>query len=74
MASYQAPVVNQLYHFKESHVKVTPEWLNEKNESVDFLSIMKGWLSEEKFIDKPSSVEWKTSKFRKNIQIFKFSG
>ena len=25
--SYQAPVLNQLYHFKESQVKVTPEWL-----------------------------------------------
>ena len=40
--NYQAPVLNQLYHFKEAQVKVTPEWLKEKNESVDFLSIMKG--------------------------------
>lgn len=26
VASYQALVLNQLYHFKEAHVKVTPEW------------------------------------------------
>ena len=25
--SYQAPVLNKLYHFKESHIKVTPKWL-----------------------------------------------
>ena len=27
LASYQATVLNKLYHLKESHVKVTPEWL-----------------------------------------------
>ena len=46
VASYQAPVLNQLYHFKEAQVKVTPEWLRNKIEFVDFLSIMKGWWSE----------------------------
>ena len=43
LARYQALVLNQLYHFKETQVKITPKWLNEKNEFVDFLSIMKGW-------------------------------
>jgi hypothetical protein len=50
-------------------VKVTLEWLNDKNESFDFLSIMKGWCSEGQFRAKPSPVEWTTSKFRKRIQI-----
>ena len=42
-SNYQASVLNWLYHFKEAQVKVTPEWLKNKTESVDFLSIMKGW-------------------------------
>lgn len=61
--------MNQLYHFKEAQVKVTPEWLQNKIESVDFLSIMKGWWSKGKFISKPSLEEWRTSKFRNSIQI-----
>ena len=69
VANYQAPILNQLYHFKEAHVKVTPEWLKEKNKSVDFLSIMKAWWSKGKFRSNPSYIEWKTYKFRKSIQI-----
>ena len=46
VSSYKASVSNQIYHFKESHIKVTPEWMKQKNESVDFLTIMKGWCSE----------------------------
>ena len=46
VSSYQALVLNQLYHFKEDQVKVTPEWLRNKTESLDFLSIMEGWWSE----------------------------
>ena len=42
VAIYQAPILNQLYHFKEAQVKVTPEQLKEKNDYVDFLSTMKG--------------------------------
>jgi hypothetical protein len=67
VANYQALVLNHLHHFKESQVKVTLEWLKEKTESVDFLSIMKGWWFEGQFREKPSPVEWKTSKFRKSI-------
>ena len=48
---------------------MTLEWLKNKNESVNFLSIMKGWWSEGQFRVKPSLVEWRTSKFRKIIQI-----
>ena len=69
VTSYQAHILNQLYHFKEGQVKVTPEWLKNKTESVDFLSIMKGWWSEGQFRAKPSPIEWKTSKFRKSINI-----
>lgn len=67
--SYKASVPNQIYHFKEAHVKVTPEWLKQKNDSTDFLTIMKGWWSKGQFRAKFASIEWKTSKFRKNIQI-----
>ena len=66
---YQALVLNQLYHFKESQVKVTPKWLQSKVESVNFLSIMKGWLSEGKFRSNPTTIDWRTSKFRKSFQI-----
>ena len=27
VASYQDPILNQMYHFKESQVRVTREWL-----------------------------------------------
>ena len=69
VSSYKAPLLNQLYHFKEAHVKVTPECLKKKNDFANFLSIMKGWWSEGQFRDKPSSVEWKTSNFIKSIHI-----
>ena len=69
VASYKASVLNQIYHFKEAHIKVTPEWLKQKNESVDFLTIMKGWWSEGQFRAKSTSIEWKTSKFIKRSQI-----
>ena len=36
VASYKALVLNQLYHFKEAHVKVTPEWLKQKNDALTF--------------------------------------
>ena len=48
---------------------MTPEWLRKRNDSTDFLTIMKGWWSEGQFRAKPSPIEWKTSKFRKSIQI-----
>ena len=58
-----------MYHFKESHVRITLEWLKQKNDSADFLTIMKGWWSKRQFRAKSASVEWKTSKFRTSIQI-----
>ena len=60
---------NQLYHFKEAQVKVTLEWLQSKTEYVNFLSIMKGWWSKGEFRSKPTPGGWRTSKFRKSIQI-----
>ena len=36
VASYKASFLNQMYHLKESHIKVKPEWLRQKSESVDF--------------------------------------
>jgi hypothetical protein len=46
IASYKGLVFNQIYHFKEAHIQVTPEWLKQKNESVDFRTIIKGWWYE----------------------------
>ena len=42
VANYQSPILNLLYHFKESQVRVTIEWLQNKTESIYFLSILKG--------------------------------
>ena len=67
--SYKTSIFNQIYHFREAHIKVTTEWLKQKNETADFLSIMKGWWSEGHFGFKSTSTKWKTSKFRKIIQI-----
>ena len=57
VASYQAHVLNKLYHFKEAQVKVAREWLQSKTKSVDFLSFMKGWWSEGKFRSNPSPTD-----------------
>jgi hypothetical protein len=62
-------VFNQIYHFKEAHIKVTPEWLKQKNEFVDFLTIMKGWWSKGQFKANSASIEQNTSKFGKSVQI-----
>ena len=55
VCSYKASVFNQMYHLKEAHIKVTPEWLRQKSESADLLTIMKGWWSEGKFSAKYAS-------------------
>ena len=46
---------------------MTPEWLQIKIGSVDFLSIIKGWWFEGKFRSNPSPMGWRTSKFRKKF-------
>ena len=66
---YKASIFNQMYHLKEAHIKVTPEWLRQKNEYANFLTIMIGWWSDGQFRAKYASVEWKNSKFRKSVQI-----
>ena len=45
VANYKASMFNQIYDFKEAHIKVTPEWLKQTNEFANFLTIMKGWSS-----------------------------
>ena len=69
VANYKPSMINQIYHLKEATVKVSPEWLKQKGESVDMLTILKGWWSEGNFISKPTNVEWKNSKFRKTVEI-----
>ena len=67
--NYKPSMISQMYHLKEATVKVSPEWLKQKSEFVDMLTILKGWWSEGHFRSKPTTAEWKTSKFRKNVQI-----
>lgn len=69
VASYKAFMINQMYHLKEASIKISPKWLKQKSESADLLTILKGWWSVGQFTSKPTTVEWKTSKFRKTVQI-----
>ena len=69
MANYKPSMINQIYHLKEATVKVSPEWLKQKGESTDMLTILKGWWSEGNFRSKLAKAKWKTSKFRKTVQI-----
>ena len=69
VAHYNPSMINQIYHLKESNIKISPEWLRQKSESADLLTILKGWWSKGQFISKPANIEWKTSKFRKTVQI-----
>ena len=69
VANYKPSMINQIYHLKQATIKVSPEWLKQKGEYVDMLTILKGWWSEGNFRSKPANVEWKTSKFRKTVQI-----
>ena len=56
MESYKDPLLNQMYHFKEDHIKVTQEWLQNKSVSMDFLNVMKGWWSKGNFRSKPTPI------------------
>jgi hypothetical protein len=69
VANYEPSMINQIYHLKEATIKVSPDWLKQKSESEDMLTILKGWWFEGNFRSKPANVEWKTSKFKKNVQI-----
>jgi hypothetical protein len=69
VANYNPSIINQIYHLKEATVKVSPKWLKQNGDSVNMLTILKGWWSEGNFRSKPANVEWKTSKFRKILQI-----
>ena len=62
-------MINQMYHLKEATIKVSPDWLKQKSESVDMLTLLKGWWFEGNFRSKPVTTKWKTSKFRKIVQI-----
>ena len=63
VANYKPSMINQIYYLKEETVKISPDWLKQKCESTDMLTILKGWWSEGNFRSKPANVEWKTSKF-----------
>ena len=69
MANYKPSMINQMYHLKEASVKVSSDWLKQKSESADMLTLLKGWWSEGNFRSKPANAEWKNSKFRKMVQI-----
>ena len=57
VASYKPSMINQMYHLKEAIIKISPEWLKQKSESVDLLTILKGWWSEGHFRSKPATAE-----------------
>ena len=57
VASYKAFVFNQMHHLKESHIKVTLEWLKQKSEFVYLLTILKGWWFEGHFRTKFAAAE-----------------
>ena len=69
VANYKSSMINQIYHLKEATVKVSPDWLKQKSESTDMLTILKGWWSQGNFRRKTANVQWKTSKFRKTVPI-----
>jgi hypothetical protein len=69
VANYKPSMISQMYHLKEAIVKVSEECLKQNSESTDMLTILKGWCFEGHFRSKPTTVEWKTSKFRKTVQI-----
>ena len=49
VANYKPSLINQIYHLKEATVKISPDWLKQKSESIDMLAILKGWWSEGNF-------------------------
>ena len=67
VANYNPSMINQIYHLKEATVKFSREWLKQKGESADMLTILKGWWSNGNFRSKPANAEWKSSKFRKTV-------
>ena len=69
VANYKPSMISQMYQLKEATIKVSPKWLKQKSEYADMLTILKGWWSKGHFRSKPATVEWKTSKFRKTVQI-----
>ena len=40
VAHYKPSMINQMYHLKEANIKVSPEWLRQKSESIDLLTIL----------------------------------
>ena len=69
VSHYKPSMINQMDHLKEDNIKVSPEWLRQKSEFANLLTILKGWWSKGQFRSKPTNIEWKTSKFRKTVQI-----
>ena len=57
---YKYSIFNKMYNLKEASIKVSPEWLKQKNESAQFMTILKGWWSKQQFRTKHATVEWKT--------------
>ena len=57
VANYKPSMINQIYHLKEATVKVSLEWLKQKSEFADMLTILKGWWFEGNFRSKPANAE-----------------
>ena len=63
VAHYNPSMINQMYHLKQANIKVSLKWLMQKSESIDLLTILKGWWLKGQFKRKPANTESKTSKF-----------
>jgi len=57
VASYKPSMLNQMYHLKEATVKVSPDWIKQKSESADMLTLLKGWWSKGNFRSKTMTAE-----------------
>ena len=40
VANYKPSMINQMYHLKEATVKISSDWLKQKSESADMLTIL----------------------------------
>ena len=63
VASYQAPILNKIYNFKEYQIKVTKQWLQNKSSSINYFDIMNRWWSKGNFRSSPAPIGWKTYDF-----------
>ena len=63
VANYQPYWIHQMYHFKEPEIKVIEEWMQSRDDILDYLTQRKGLWDKGNFISKPFPIGWLASKF-----------